>query len=136
MLSSPRIGNGLFPNGHFVVSQVGCLVQSKAGPDLDLASLTLRPRFTLGSLRTLVSLGANEDAVVDYGLEHGNQGSLELLLRNRRALDTLRALRPLGPRDTLLALNALCAHFALARRGHNHSREDHTQEEESHPLHP
>jgi hypothetical protein len=118
------------------MGEVSCLVQSKTGPDLHIARLALRPSFTLGSLRTLVSLGANEDTVVDYRLQHGDQGSLELLLRNRRALHTLRTLDALGPRDTLRALDALEAHFALARRGHNHSQKDHTQEEESHPLDP
>ena len=118
------------------MSEVGRLVQTKTGPDLDFAGLTLRPSLTLDSLRALVPLGADEDAIVNYRLQHGNQGSLELLLRNRRALDTLGALHTLGARDTLGALSALEARVTLARRGNNHSREDHTQEEESHPLHP
>jgi hypothetical protein len=59
-----------------------------------------------------------------------------MILSNRRALHTLGTLGSLGSRDTLRTLDALRAHFTLARRGHNHSRKNHTQEEESHPLHP
>jgi hypothetical protein len=90
----------------------------------------------LRSLRALVSLGANEDTVIDCRLDQGDQRRLDLILSNRRALYSLRALGSLGSRDTLRTLDALRAQFTLARRGHNHSRKNHTQEEESHPLHP